>query len=76
MALVSVPPIAIGPRETAVTCISPPSIEPVKDADPGAIELPVVVATVGWAAFNWDWRRPAALAKLVAPARLIDASKV
>ena len=68
--------MAIWPFETAVTTISPPSIEPVKDADAGAIELPVVVASVGWAAFNADWIRLAAFAKLVARARLIDASKL
>jgi hypothetical protein len=54
LGLVSVPPRAIWPLDTAVTAIRPPSIEPVKDADPGAIEPPVVVATVGWTAFSAD----------------------
>jgi hypothetical protein len=65
--------MAIWPLETEVTSIRPPEIEPTKDADSGVMELFVVVATVGWAAFKADWMRSAAVVKLVALARLTDA---
>jgi hypothetical protein len=56
--------------------MTPVSIEPVKEADPGAMELPVIVATVGWTAFKAVCIWYAALAKLVALARLTEALKL
>jgi hypothetical protein len=64
------------PDETAVTSMTPAEIDPVKDDEAGAIELPAATAPTGKFVLSAVCIAVAAPEKLVTPERSIDVEKL